>query len=412
MRSDPKYWTYTTRIPTLDALRGLGLICLTPYFIHLYGLVSNQPVRTTGILLSGADGVIWIAMQIFLGETGFVLLCMAFGAAFSASLMAKPNKRKWMHRQTRRMVFFMCLSMALYMLFGAGQLFFVLALIGLVLIETKSWKIETYYLVAALCIGGQAIIMMMLAHYAEPNQWEVIYRFAERYARLPAYDNSQSILAALSSLPGQLYFRLSPMQMAIEALYVSQKFLQGLGISLVSILLFEKRILHAEGRASRYSLFLSLGAFVGLPLCLVALLNSISTVWDPLYALGPAGQIWFSGAVVIGAAYAAGIMLVFKFARAKRLRRALASVGQLTLTWSVLGTFALAWIYFSYGQGLAGSIGRVEVMKYTGVFWVIMLVISPVWTRYFYYGPMEWLWRDLVYGQRLPLARTDRIFAF
>jgi hypothetical protein len=30
-----------------------------------------------------------------------------------------------------------------------------------------------------------------------------------------------------------------------------------------------------------------------------------------------------------------------------------------------------------------------------------------MWLKYFQYGPMEWIWRQLTYGKRLPL-RKDR----
>ncbi|MCD4746472.1 MAG: DUF418 domain-containing protein, partial [Bacteroidales bacterium] len=29
--------------------------------------------------------------------------------------------------------------------------------------------------------------------------------------------------------------------------------------------------------------------------------------------------------------------------------------------------------------------------------WVLLLIISPLWLRYYYFGPLEWLWRVLTY---------------
>jgi uncharacterized protein len=37
------------------------------------------------------------------------------------------------------------------------------------------------------------------------------------------------------------------------------------------------------------------------------------------------------------------------------------------------------------------------------VIWVFQLLVSPVWLRYFRFGPIEWGWRSLTYWQRQPM---------
>jgi uncharacterized protein len=48
-----------------------------------------------------------------------------------------------------------------------------------------------------------------------------------------------------------------------------------------------------------------------------------------------------------------------------------------------------------------------------GVFMLIALVIyvgqiyfSKWWLSRYYYGPLEWLWRQLSYGKKLPIKRV------
>ena len=38
--------------------------------------------------------------------------------------------------------------------------------------------------------------------------------------------------------------------------------------------------------------------------------------------------------------------------------------------------------------------------------WTVQLIWSPLWLRYFRFGPVEWLWRYLTYLKRPPLRRT------
>jgi uncharacterized protein len=39
--------------------------------------------------------------------------------------------------------------------------------------------------------------------------------------------------------------------------------------------------------------------------------------------------------------------------------------------------------------------------------WVAQLIASPLWLRRFRYGPAEWVWRSLAYGEVQPFLRRD-----
>lgn len=45
-------------------------------------------------------------------------------------------------------------------------------------------------------------------------------------------------------------------------------------------------------------------------------------------------------------------------------------------------------------------------MGVVAILWGVQVVISALWLRWFQYGLMEWLWRSLTYGQRVPMRRT------
>jgi hypothetical protein len=37
--------------------------------------------------------------------------------------------------------------------------------------------------------------------------------------------------------------------------------------------------------------------------------------------------------------------------------------------------------------------------------WVVQLIVSPIWLRQLFFGPLEWLWRSLTHWQRQPFRR-------
>ncbi len=55
--------------------------------------------------------------------------------------------------------------------------------------------------------------------------------------------------------------------------------------------------------------------------------------------------------------------------------------------------------------GLFARFGRAELMGIVAVIWVAQIAVSGPWLRRFRFGPLEWLWRSLTYGERQPMRR-------
>jgi uncharacterized membrane protein YeiB len=60
---------------------------------------------------------------------------------------------------------------------------------------------------------------------------------------------------------------------------------------------------------------------------------------------------------------------------------------------------------FGAGIFLMGKVERVGQLAMVLAIWAFQLVVSPVWLRYFLFGPLEWLWRSLTYLQWEPFRR-------
>ncbi len=60
-------------------------------------------------------------------------------------------------------------------------------------------------------------------------------------------------------------------------------------------------------------------------------------------------------------------------------------------------------LFYGYGFGLFGHINRTGLAAIVLTFWIIQLLVSPIWLEYFRYGPAEWLWRSLTYWRIQPM---------
>jgi uncharacterized protein len=58
------------------------------------------------------------------------------------------------------------------------------------------------------------------------------------------------------------------------------------------------------------------------------------------------------------------------------------------------------------GLGLAGKVGDFAVVLICIAYFALQLVFSHWWLSRFRFGPMEWVWRTLTYGER-PLMRRQ-----
>jgi uncharacterized protein len=62
-------------------------------------------------------------------------------------------------------------------------------------------------------------------------------------------------------------------------------------------------------------------------------------------------------------------------------------------------------LFYGYGFGLFGRLGRAELWLVVILMWALMLLWSKPWLQRYRYGPFEWLWRTLARGGIQPMRR-------
>jgi uncharacterized protein len=67
-------------------------------------------------------------------------------------------------------------------------------------------------------------------------------------------------------------------------------------------------------------------------------------------------------------------------------------------------SLVLGWIFYGYGLGLFGRLSVVAAFAIGVGLYAAQVALSAWWLRLYRYGPVEWLWRSLMYGKRQPMA--------
>ncbi len=102
------------------------------------------------------------------------------------------------------------------------------------------------------------------------------------------------------------------------------------------------------------------------------------------------------GTVPLALSISAGIALLCL--KGNRFLKLFSSVGKTALTCYLVHTLAGMVIFYGFGFQLAGKYGFTIVMIIATLIFLGQVIISRIWLKYFRYGPMEWVWRKLVYG--------------
>ncbi|MEM6797510.1 MAG: DUF418 domain-containing protein, partial [Acidobacteriota bacterium] len=164
-------------------------------------------------------------------------------------------------------------------------------------------------------------------------------------------------------------------------------------------------VFSAERSDAFYRRLALFGYGLGLPLLAVSSSLLASRRWDFVF-LQIQGIHWnLVGSLGIALGHVAVVMLVWRSGAARALMARLEAVGQMALSNYLTHTLVFTLLFYSYGFGLYGRIERPAQMLLVLAMWALQLVISPWWLARFRFGPAEWLWRSLTYGERQPLSR-------
>jgi uncharacterized protein len=112
------------------------------------------------------------------------------------------------------------------------------------------------------------------------------------------------------------------------------------------------------------------------------------------------------GGVVLAAGYAASIVGLASVPAGQRMLAWAAPVGRMALTNYLGQSLILGWIFYGYGFGLFGKLSVSTAFTIGVVVYAMQAAISAWWLGRYRYGPVEWLWRSLMYGSWQQMVQT------
>ena len=395
----------TERIVAIDILRGFALLGILIMNIQGFAMpaaaYSNPTVYGD---LTGANRWVWTLSHIFADQKFMTIFSLLFGAGIvlmSEKLDARGQRAWGLHY--RRTFWLLLIGLAHAYLLWSGDILVAYALCGFWVYWLRrlrpAWQLALGILVvsipAFLWLGTGVSMQFIPSETGQELQADWRPAAATIDAEVAAYRGGW--LAQMDArVPRSVEFQT--VGLLFWGLWRAG------GLMLMGMALFRSGVLTGK-RARRFYLgTVIVGLAIGLPVVSVGVIQNFAHNWTmefSQFGLGAQANYW--GSLFVSAAYI-GLLMLFAQSRALPwLQNALAAVGRTALTNYLLQTILATAIFYGHGLGLFGSVERVGQIGIVAAIWVVQLVVSPLWLRYYRFGPFEWLWRSLSYWRFQPM---------
>jgi uncharacterized protein len=110
--------------------------------------------------------------------------------------------------------------------------------------------------------------------------------------------------------------------------------------------------------------------------------------------------------VTLALAYACFIIAAASTPLGARLLGWAAPLGRMAFTNYLMQSLIFGGVFYGYGLGLFGKLGAATALAFGLAVYVAQAIISGWWLARFNFGPIEWLWRSLMYGRSQPMRKV------
>ncbi len=101
------------------------------------------------------------------------------------------------------------------------------------------------------------------------------------------------------------------------------------------------------------------------------------------------------------------IMLMYKSGWFKWLFALMRPVGQMAFTNYLMQSLLVGLFFYGIGLGNFGKLERYEMYYVVAATWILQIIWSHIWLRFFRFGPLEWAWRSLTYWKKQPMRKAN-----
>jgi len=176
----------------------------------------------------------------------------------------------------------------------------------------------------------------------------------------------------------------------------------------IGMAFYKSGVLTGTAKTSIYWWLFGIGLGLGLVLSWFRVHDTLDNGFNRLaYTKNVAFEYYEISRTLRGLGIFGGIMLLYKWGAFRWFFSLMRPVGQMAFTNYLAQSFICGLIFYGVGFGLFGKLQIYEIYYVVAAVWVVEIIWSHIWLRYFRFGPMEWLWRSATYWKWQKLRKSD-----
>lgn len=390
------------RIISIDILRGIAVLGILIMNIQSFSMISAAYINPNAFGdLTGINKTVWMISHVLADQKFMTIFSMLFGAGiilFSENIELKGYKPERFYY--RRLFWLFTIGLIHAYVFWHGDILVAYAACGALAFLFRRLSPWILLAIGLIIFSIPSFNYWLFGKSLEMWPQEVISGIGGTWA--PGLDEVGTEIAALKGgLIDQLIWRIPEtfkMQTFIFLIWLGWR---AFAMMLIGMSFYQLGILSGALSKKGYLILAMATLPVGILLIITGISKNFAEGWAVEYSMFIGWQWNYIGSLFVSIAYVAIVMLLSKFFRLSLL----AKVGKLAFTNYLLMTLICTTLFYGHGFGWFGSVERKEQIMIVLAIWAVLLLFSYYWLKRFNFGPIEWFWRYLTYGNKPDLKK-------
>lgn len=381
------------RVAAIDVVRGIALFGVlmvnltTEFRVSLFQQFIETPAGGSAL-----DVLLERAIALALASKAFSLFALLFGVGLAIQYERLARRGRPYYWLLRRLVALLAFGLIHLLLIWNGDILTEYALAGLLILPL---------LRASAGWTGATALALLLMFVAQP--------FMPWWIRWPDYSTLQhhvaqaNVVLAGGGMADVLRFSWQelPLLGALHLFVLPRT----LGLFALGMWVWKTGVFTRPRDFRAAILLVAIAGTVGGAGVIAADLRGAFIGLDGIRSLVDQAPV-----VLLALGYGAAIVALMEYAPAARLLAVFAPLGRMAFTNYLIQSVLFGLIFFGYGLGRFGRMATTPACALGLAVYGMQIVYSAWWLRRYRFGPVEWLWRTLMYGARQPMRRSGDPF--
>jgi uncharacterized protein len=425
------------RIVLIDSLRGIALLGILLMNIPYFGL--PEPAFDNPVLMNEMGTInykVWYWVHMVPEGTMRAIFSMLFGGGILLFITRLEKRVEglmpaeyFIRRQLWLVVFGLFNA---FILLWPGDILFQYGILGIVLFAFRRMNAKGLLIAAAVCL-----LLMTARENVDLHRTQLKIKKGEAIAKIDTVkikltDEQKDILGEMTGIKeksdtatqkkemkknlaknlgsySKAYEYISNASAEAEFGYTYYGLWDILLFMFLGLAFFKNGILTGNAKTSTYLIMTVLGLSLGIYLTYLRLQPLIDSKFNYFVYLKKVHFEMYEISRMFRSLGLFGlIMLLYKSGWFNWLFKLMQPVGQMAFTNYLMQSFMSNLFFLGIGFGMMGKLERHEIYYVVFGIWIIEIIWSHIWLRFYRFGPLEWCWRSLTYWKLQPIKKPAK----